>query len=360
MGAALEAYVDFVTSTGNVHLNKPGDIVNDASLRNYEGFNIFGRSKRALQGGNQIKTSILLSDPATASTYKPGDAATIVNNQNLSQATANWRFFRDYMTFVEAELLLNEGGGGDAMFQQFVNLRDSKWQATTTSMFNEIARLLVATPANSTMEASSGEKPFSYRTFATSDGLAPSGFTTVMGINPTSESNWRNQNTTYDKDAMFDPDTGLIAGFTAMKNLIRFQQPSVNVDGSKFTDSDLKNCVVLTNKEGLNDYIKVLRASNDFTRVGTQDPDYPEPVYWGVTIQADEALDDQSVFSAGSPDFFFINGNYMELVFHSKKWFQKTKELRNANQPDSAVVWVDTYWNLVCRSRRRQGYLQGS
>lgn len=357
---ALEAYADFVTSTGNVYLNKPGDVVNDASLRNYESLNVFARSKKSVSGGNQIKSTILLSDPATASTYKPGDPATVINTQNLQTVTASWRFFRDYMVFEEQEILLNQGGGPDAMFQQFVNLREAKWQAVTTSSLNEIARLLVADPSNSTMEASAGEKPYSYRAFVTEDGLAPSGFTTVMGQNPTIESNWRNQNTTYDKDAMFDPDTGLISGFDAMKRLIRFQQPTLNIDGSKFTDSDLKNCVVLTNREGLNDYVKCLRASNDFTRVGTQDPDYPEPVFWGVAVQADEALDDQSVFSAGTPHFFFINGNYLEIVFHSEKWFQKSKELTPHDRPNTRVVYLDTYFNLVCRSRRRQGFLKGT
>ncbi len=157
-------------------------------------------------------------------------------------------------------------------FHQFKKLKDFKYQQMWTSTMNKLERLMVVAANNANMESNSGQEPYSIPATLTSDGLAPSGFTTVQGINPTTQSKWRNQTASYTAASFLDTDTGLIAGFDQIMQLLNFKKPMAVPDGEKnFTTSEFKNCVVLTNREGRRDYMKALRANNDITRTGPQD-----------------------------------------------------------------------------------------
>lgn len=366
MGSALSAFTDFFThSTGPAILSGPDQIINDAQLRNYEGLDMLQSSKREVQGGSQIKDVIMFSTNGQAEFYQPGDTGSVTNSQDQTTITVNWRFSRVPITWTEAEVTLNGATGSmsrEAVFHQYKNLRDSKEQSALTDHLNLLERNFWSTPSNADMEADSGKKPYSILSSITSDGLAPSGFTTVQGVNPTSQSNWRNQTATYDKDAPFDDDTGLIAGFDNIGQLVQFKLPPSAVGGnaSKFTASGFDKLRIATNKEGRRDFMKALRANNDITRQGPQDPAYGSPVFNAIPVVWAEALDDQSQFTAGSPDYLFINMNFIKLICHANKWMDKSAPLVNADKPDTTVVWSDLYCNVFNCSRKRHGYLQGT
>ena len=356
-GAALSAFTDFFThTTGPSYFSGPEEVINDAQLRNFGALTAFSRAKKEVQGGSQIKDMILLDDPLSAATYNPGESATITNTQGGSTVTVPWRFIRVYVTWPEAEILLNEGGGGGtAQFHQFKKLRDFKWQQGWTSLMNLCERKMAATANNANMEASSGKEPYSVFATVTSDGLAPTGFTTVQGLNPTAKSKWRNQNTTYTSGSPFDSDVGIIAGFDTLSQLIQFKTPPSKTQ--YFDASDINRHVVATNREGRIDYMKALRAGNDITRAGPQDPAYNSPVFSGIPVENWEVLDDQSSFSAASPHFLFLNMNYLKMIFHREKFMQVGKPMTFPDKPDTTVVWIDTYVNLFNSSRSRHGYL---
>lgn len=360
MGASLSSFTDFFThATGPAYLTGPDSIINDAQLRNYETYDLLSRAKKNIQGGNEIKDAILFSDPGTAATYLPGDQATIANVPGLSTITVPWRFIRVYATWNEKEIMLNEAKGGD-VFDQYKRLKNFKWQQAYTSLANKLERLLFATPANASMEASSGQEPYSIRATVTSDGLAPAGFTTVQGINPTTESKWRNQTASYTAASPFDPTAGIIGGFDEMGQLVKFKSPAISADGASFTNSNLADCVVLTNREGREKYMQALRAANDFTRVGPQDPSYTSPVYDGVKVVASEVLDDLSVFTAGSPGFYFLNMNFIKLFVHESKWMEKGEPMKFPDKPDTCVCWIDCWGNSFNQSRQRHGLLSAT
>lgn len=356
---ALSTFTDFFThSTGPAILSGPDAINNDAQLRNYETFDMLSRARKSVSGGSAIKDVIFFDDPQTAATYSPGDAATITNPQNQTTISVNWRFVRVPITWTEAEILLNEtAAGSKSQYHQYKRLKNFKWQQAYTALANKLERLMFATPSNADMEANSGKEPYSVRATITTDGLAPAGFTTVQGVNPTTQSKWRNQNATYTAASFLDPDVGLIAGFDQISQLVRFKAPMVTPDGSAFTASDLKNCVVLTNREGRRDYMKALRSANDFTRAGAQDPAYSSPVFDGIPVKAAEVIDDQSVFTAGSPGYYFVNGNFLKMVFHEQKWMQKSDAMVFPDKPDTTVCYIDTYLNVFNGSRQRHAIL---
>ena len=349
----LSLFTDFFThTTGPAYVTGPDAIINDAQLRNYEAFDALSRMKMELQGGNQIKDTILLDLSGRADSYNPGDTASVQNTQHQTTITQDWRFVRSYVTYTEAEIMLNEGSSDSERYHQYKNLRDAKYQEMYTDLITQIERFLVQKVANSKTS-----DPDSIFNFVTSDGLAASG-STVMGVNPSTKTAWQNQTASYTSATPYDTDNGIIAGFDTISQLVRFKSP--NRQQKHFTESSFNNLMIMTNREGRRDYMKALRANNDVTRTGPQDPSYGSPVFLGVPVVACEGFDDQSIWSGGSPGFMFINGNYLKLFCHSKKWFQVGNPKDHADKPDTKVVWCDNYLNLFCRSRARHGYLSAS
>lgn len=362
MGAALNAFTDFYThATSESILSSPDKLINDAMFRNYQFSDVFSRSKKAVQGGARIEDRIFFDDPQTAATYKPGDQVTIVNPQNMVSHGVDWRFIHVQISWTEQEVELNKGGGGrDGRFQQFKDLRRFKDQQAITSLMNKIETLMVATASNSEMESAGGGEPYSVFATVTSDGLAPSGFTNVQGINPSTQTKWRNQTASYDKDAPFDVDGGLIAGFDEAWQLVRFKAPTLGMDGEHFTESNMSDCVVLTNKEGERDYWKAVRANNDITRLGPKDPNYIDASYAGVAVKAAEVLDEESSFTSGSPDYLFLNMQVFKWVFYRNKFLDKTRVFQPYDVKNTMLCYMETWGNLFQGSRQRNCYLAGA
>jgi len=358
-GQALSLFTDFFThETGPAYITGPDDVINDAQLRNFASLSAFFSAKKEVQGGSQIKDVILLDDPLTADSYLPGEKASVSNIQGATTLTANWRFVRVPVTWNEQEVLLNEGSGENAMFQQFKKVKMFKYTQAYTSLFNKLERFMTVSPNNANMEAATGSDPYSLFAFVTSDGLAPSGFTNVLGINPSSKSAWQNQNATYTASTPFDTDNGIIAGFDTISQLVVFSRPPSHQE--YFDDDNFRRMVIFTNREGRRDYMKAIRANNDITRAGPQDPSYGNPVFLNIPVVNNEGMDDASSFTAGSPDYVFLNMSHIKLIFHRQKFLQMGEPQVFPDQPDTIVVWCDSYLNLVCVSRKRQGYLSAA
>ena len=58
---------------------------------------------------------------------------------------------------------------------------------------------------------------------------------------------------------------------------------------------------------------------------------------------------------AKGPRYYFVNGNYLTPIFHSKRYFKTHEVLRHPNQPFTYVMPVDCWHNLFCNSRQRHG-----
>ena len=55
------------------------------------------------------------------------------------------------------------------------------------------------------------------------------------------------------------------------------------------------------------------------------------------------------------PRYYWINGKYINPVFHSSRYFTRHEVMTHPNQPFTHVQPVDCWCNIVCRSRQRQG-----
>jgi hypothetical protein len=142
--------------------------------------------------------------------------------------------------------------------------------------------------------------------------------------------------------------------------------------------------MILCSRIGINNYKQALRASND-TLVSYQDPAYNAPTYSGIELMYCSNLDTAAIYPSGatartnhSTDiaaastttgateegasvidsgarYWWVNGNYLTPIFHSRRYFEKHEVLRHPNQPFTYVQVVDCWWNLFCNSRQRQG-----
>jgi hypothetical protein len=352
---SLAAFNNFVRTTGEKVKTPPDQIINDAVKNTYM-FNrmLKGRGVTdSVQSGDRIVDFIMLKDSGTAQFVQPNQDLDILNVDTIEEHRADWRFIVNHFSYTQQEVVLNSGDPQT----YYKNLLKVKRQQTHTDTFNTMEEQLWATPSNADMEAQTGTNPFSIPTFVTEDGLAPAGFTTVMGLNPSNEVNWRNQVRTYDPADPTDPDNGIVQ---AMDNLfmdVRFKAPR---DKAQYYESDdLQQMMIATNRNGRAIYLLLTRDSND-RLVGADLGHHQNSLdYSGLPVEYIAELDNAG-YADGSPRYFFLNLKYLHPIFHTTEYMKEEPPIRHPRQPYSYVVWHTTYYNVWCSSRRRQGIIAPS
>lgn len=168
---------------------------------------------------------------------------------------------------------------------------------------------------------------------------------------------------------------------------LKYEAPSTRQQ--YFENDNLNRQMILTSRVGVQNYRNALRLSND-TLVSYQDASYSSPAYAGIDVTYCSDLDSAAIFPAHSgavtqtlagynaitaangafsqfgtedgantivksPRYFFVNGNYLTPIFHSRRYFKQHEVLRHPNQPFTYVQPVDCWSNLFCNSRQRHG-----
>lgn len=358
---SLASFADFVLSTGSKLVSSPNRIINDATKQTYFiGQMVKGRDvSLTVQAGKTIIDRVQLSDSGTATFYDPMEDLDIQNVDVMRAVEVRWRFLVDHYCFDETEMELN---GGDPQ-TYFKNLLKGKRQACETSLWNKKESALWAPPAVGTMEtAGTGGVPYSIPCLVTPDGLAPSGFTTVMGLNPTTESGWRNQVESYDPDNVLDLNDGLLRAMDRMFLKVQFEAPQGGPQ-EYFENDRLMKMKIATNMDGRTLLASITRDTNDrlipANNLGWVAGNI---VYAGLPVQYVRELDTAlinsgAVIASGEPWFYYLNLNYLFPVFHARMYMKEHEPKDHPRQPFTKVVWKNSYYNLFCQSRRRQGII---
>lgn len=387
-GSALSEFNDFVEGTGPTYVTGPQSLVNEAVKNTY----YFGRftegevaAKRMLQGGTDIRESVVFQDNGTFEFYAPGANHSWKNPQKLKKVQAYWRFAMTHMSWQDQEILLNEKikYGDDAMrFQQFVDIRNEKEMLMWTAKWNGLEDALWAEPDKATMEGEGSGllSPYSLPAFINEDtnGLfarqSSGTWTTVEGIDPTAsdvDGKFTPQQLTYNTETQNDSGN-VLSMFDEMAEDVKFKRPTMHKQ--HFEDPTLSRQMILTTKTGKNAVQTLQRAGNTGGYVvGSQDAAYPNPLHGGVEIERVSTLETATLYNDGSsgnttealanvtgPRFYFVNGNYIFPVFHDERYFAKHEVSRQHNVPDTWVCPVASWYNVVCTSRQRQGILSPS
>lgn len=379
-GTALANFGDFMKVTGPRYLTSAESLINDAAKNTYvlSRFLRGADMARSVQSGKTINDTIMFDESSTYDHYKPNATFQWENPQVLTDLEINWRFAVDHMSWTDQEIELNlpEGLSKDAQKVVYKKLKYSKEQRMWTSFLNGMENDLwkQANGNDSEMEAASGELPYSIPAFisehdgSTGTTFVPWTTTSIMGINPANESGWRNQVSRYDYDDPDDSDgdrDGLIHKFDEMFLKVRFIPPSTKQQ--YFEDDRLHKQFICCSRDGLNLYKDMLRKAND-TLVSHQDPAYNMPQYSGIDLMYISSLDTATINgttpsgteSGATPDgyrYWWLNGNYITPVYHSRRYMYSKDPMTHPNQPYTTIQPTDCWWNLFMNSRQRQGII---
>jgi hypothetical protein len=376
----LDKFSDFQYLTRDIKLTGPEELLNEAVSHNYLiGDMLTGReSDHIFRGGTKITERIQARDNNSFRTYKPNDELNPTAADTVRRINANWRFTVGGYAWNDNEILLNEGDPN-----RYGDLKYDYEQGAMTSIVNGMEGLLFNQASQTDMEADAGETPYSIPTFITEETTGyTAGLSTIMGLAPSSEPWWDNQRAGYDaSDAeTADNKTNIFSAFDIVMRKVRFQMINIAQMRKYWEDDNLRKMRIVTNGNGRDIFMRMLRAKNYLLRaVGTdgQDAAYPDPRYDGYPVQWVEKLDTAALFGStynslassfnangsmatGYPRFYFLNMKYLFPVFHNQKYFDQVMRDGGARQPFTHVMWIDTYYNLVCRSRRRQGIVYPS
>ena len=280
------------------------------------------------------------------------------------------------------EILLNEGDPnryGDLLYEYE--------SGCVTSNINGMENLLVRVPSTSEMEAHGGKYPYSFPCFIQENGATagtgttgsqaggtPTGFTTIMGVDPSIEPWWKNQVSGYTGANIetADSPTGLFAAFDDMLMNVKFEKLKVPQAAKYWEDDNLhkmpsspartagrSSCGSSAQRTTASPWL-ARRTPRTPTRVSTATPSttsttWAQPRLYGTTNSVANTYNTDGSAKTGYPRFYFMNMKYLYPVFHNEKFFEHRNIDGAFRQPFSHVTWIDTYYNIVCRSRRRQG-----
>lgn len=375
----------FIDMTGPTYLKGPKERINDAQKTNYRTLGYLSRGQsmsKILQAGAVIKDNIMLSTTRVTHTYNPGAEESVPNPQKSTTWTVPWRFWITPMTWTRQEIELNGDMTDDARFQQYQSVWHSMQQDGYTDWCNFMEEKFWAIPNKLQMESPDGTEPYSILCFVNeySSGLPSSihpggAWTTVQQIDPTAtdKTNWVPQQYTYANVTASDP-SNLINALDRAYEGLDFQPPPIQ---REYFESPTAQPIgfIACSLIGKTKAKALYRSENDRWE-NVNDP-WGQPLYGGRSFVYVAQLDALAAFPTGAggilsyetdtagsnnagPRYFIIQPEYMRMVYHRDAFLYDMGTMKYPNIPTQNVKYLDTWGNLVCRSRRRHAVIYPS
>lgn len=388
---ATAAAVFFATTTPQT-LTSDTSMVNEVMKQDYI-TSILARAQpmsRTLQGGAKIQDFILPRIGNSRQRYSPDGAVSYPKSNNIKRWEIPWSFVALSTQFDDHEIGLQthgmSEGGAMAVFKR---IRDIAWMDLWTQCLEGEEQDALAPPNTLTMEATPGgqpQEPFSLFAFNNefTNGLFPSyttggAWTTVMGINPTTDTYWKPvvENYTHDVNALsLGEDFNLFQAFDRAMMKTKFKQAPLGKDYGEYQTRGSGICT--TGSVGKSNFMIGLRRANNLLLGNRQDPAYPSPEYMGMEIMFVPGLDTALVYpnaggtalvtqndatvlgypatGQGAPRYHGWQGEYLAPIWHSENYFKLKPQFRmnEAGRFWVVVQVVNSWKNLGCRSRRHQ------
>lgn len=386
-GTILSAFNDLVEGTTSAYVQSLRDFVNAAGKRRYYWMRMFDE-KKSIAGGEDIRASIVFRDNGTYENYLPGQSHAWQNPQRLDKVKIPWRFTMVHKSWVDQEILLNDKiryGTEDAIIEAFVELNYEKEMIAMTSLANGTEEAIWAVPDVTKMENADSTDPQPYSFFAfvneETNGLPGAAFpggawTEIEGIDPTAASvdgQFTPQQLTY-ANADQDDAGNVVANLDELFMLTDFEQPPTLSE--YFSDPMLSKQRILTSRVGRKAFSVLVRGGTDRYQAGLQDPGVPNPMMHGIPVEYVSELDTVAIYddgagglvpestiaagAVGGPRYYMWNGNFLFPTCHPDRFLERDEPSRHHNVPDTWVVPIYNWWNLLCTSRKHQGVLSPS
>lgn len=398
------SWTDTRKITGPAVLTGPDDIFNEAAEpRPFARWLMNGTpAPERLQGGAYVQDFVMKDDGGTAANRLPGSTRSAPDPQVLAELNSYWRLTEDVMVVNKIKRALNEGGGS---LQARYHKKKSDDRVAeirfATSMSNKIEADLFAFPNATTMQGEGAlainpspiwefvneydALPGTYRDSADpmypeGTGL-PQGYTTIQGVDPTTEKWFRCWQVDYDDSSITTSTAspgaaGLIKALTIATQLMKFT-PLIRGDGATVSDAMYDPSYAIPYSiNGAALIQKIMQTSQNYFRVSAQDPFYPNPSFAGIPFVGSSLMDTAAVFptaTAGGgehtaptttgatemaadkqgPRFPIISKKMLRWYFHSDFYFHMWEKQTPYDVPDTDITYVSTLHNRFCRSRRR-------
>ncbi len=382
-GTALSNFTDFVKMTGPAYFTSPDKFLNEAVKTTYS-LPRFLKGKgmdKVIQSGENIKDDVMFDEARTFQNYQPNAEFTWTQPQVATEQSIEWRFSVDHMSWTDHEITLNMNSGFSREYAQvqYKKLRKKIEQRCWTSIINGMEEKIWA-PSSTTsglsseVETATGSEQYSIPVLITENETdyhsANGSWTTIMGIDPATESKWRNQVSSYDYTDPDDSDgdgDGLIDAFDDMLTKVGFIPPDFHKEHFEGANVEHSRQFIACSRGGLNLYKRMLRASND-TLVRKQDASYNRPQFDGIDLVYVAQLDSlshtwrtnttaatETAYTNAGYRYWWLNGNYVTPIYHNERYFFKKDPFFLEKQPYTWVCPIDVWWNVFCHSRQRQG-----
>jgi hypothetical protein len=365
---AFETFEDFLLLTREEKLD-PSEVVRTVCMKqNYTYAELIrGKAlKKLTQGGTAMKLFLRTALAGSYAKYAPGDNFTPVAADVLEAISVAWKFNTVNFSWFDEENLLNKYGKSS-----FADLLTEVYEPNMVLDFIDgVENDLWAVPNTATMEASTGDAPFSIPCFINEyTNTLPTGFSTVMGLAPATTTVWQNQRSSYSAANILNPTaaTGLAAALDKAARLIKFQSVPFGPAKSAQTQDNMSDRVLLlTNGDGVDKYNALLRAMNDRTfkpadvkykNAQFNDSDViwipkldTAAIYSGAAVAASHS---SGVAQDGYPRFYMVHTKDLHPILNSHMFFDRMKiQDGGVNKPNLKVQYVRSAWNLACEDRQ--------
>lgn len=356
---ALSGFTAFWLLSREKRMSGADKMINDGTLQNYTGSDMMlaAGKARTFNGGKSITDFVNLSAKGNFGSYGSGDRRNPTPQNNSYQVTYQHRFYENSTTITEAEELLNDDADE---FDVWKRIGAAKDQELETPHWNGLEATLWATP-DPLMETAPAKKDapaYSVPAFITTDGLIPSQFTgsatTIGGVNPSTVTAWRNVVKTYDGTDAGNVQEGLFSAFMKAMLAAQFKVPQ---GGGKVFTPDQFMIMIFTDLLGVVKYSNLLRASRDqFAK--EQDAALMAPEFYGKLIRYVAALDGK--FTVGQEMYYLVNPQFLFPVYHPKMFKRPRVAEGGIEQPDAKAMYLRSWFNNTCWSRRRQALVKAA
>ena len=314
-------------------------------LSRYEVFPIwFKKNKVTFDAGIGIQRNLMTRAADTAAHRGMTDADVVTIQDHIKQIQVPWRILSQSYAFIKQEILQNRGT------ERIFDLIQVRRSAAMLDMVQVLEEKAWASPSSSSDTVLPYGVPYWVVKNATTGhtGLAASGHSTVGGLDPTTNTTWRNYAGLYTTVNKAD----LVKKMRNMHFYTGFQSP---VDVKDYTSGKGMQYRVYCNRSTTADLEDIGEAQNE--NLGR---DIASIDGFSLTFRRNPIRTIQILDADTSNPVYFLDHSTFYPVCLKGDYFRETVRKMASNQHDITEVFIDLSYNYLCVDRRRNGVLATS
>jgi len=313
-------------------------------LQHYEVLSKWLKKDKVIFGsGHSIKRNIMIRDADSAASHVGLMDEDKVDIQDVMRSlTVDWRHAQTSWAIVfQTDVLMNSG---KSLIYDVLKPRRAKAMIDLASELE--TKAWGAAPALANTTDPLGVKFWIVQNATTGfNGAAPSGHTTVGGINPSVDSRWKNYTATY---------TGVVSKAGAIKTLrtakrkVGFKSPVTIQD---YRGELGKRCRLYVNETTISEFEDTGEAQNeslgrDIASMDGQVVFRGHPIIWVPQLDSD----------SNNPIYFVDHSTFRPAVLRGD-YLRESKAEKNPNAHNVFQVFVDLSYQYLCEDRRRNAVI---